>query len=39
MGMGMEYCHSRGVEGGVAIGGPLTGRLGNILFVSFSPDS
>ena len=25
-------------EGGVAIGGPLTGRLGNILFVSSSPD-
>ena len=26
-------------EGGVAIRGPLTGRLGNILFVSLSPDS
>ena len=25
-------------EGGVAIGGPLTSRLGNILFVSSSPD-
>ena len=39
MGMGMECCHSWDAEGGVAIGGPLTGRLGNILFVSFSPDS
>ena len=39
MGMDMECCHSWDAEGSVAIGGPLTGRLGNILFVSFSPDS